>query len=242
MFSKELNDRAARKAEQRAAHSLMMATAPPSMQPQPSPRRVKLGGSLGVSHMDGPQSARTPPPKGSAPFVESLVHELQKQLNRVSTVAAERMNEIVRLQQALEAANNQSEQAGDAEKQLGIVHRQQASQVKNLQRDLLTAQNRLNRAESLACSLEQQLRHVFNRVMQGKGRLDAESLVVDYGYYPDLGPSPMLLGVLSDDGARADRRKAKSTVHLAVLDRLSPGFSGKESMEDFLKGIDALTS
>ena len=122
----------------------------------------------------------------------------------------------------------ESAEAGAAEKALTMVTKQLNDQRRLLNRDLLSTQTKLCRAEALAASLELQLTEIIEYMLENpvpKSFPKPPKLSIDYGYYPDKEPTIRLRGCINNPDLRVTKRKKK----------------GLNDMDDFLNDIDNLT-
>jgi len=109
-------------------------------------------------------------------FIKELVSRLRSELQRVSALNAERISEIVRLRQQLNAIALSDEELKDRENAYVGKVKELILQRKQLQAELKRLQRRSLRAETVAASLEYQLRvAIMNRKkaeLQGGDAID----------------------------------------------------------------------
>lgn len=141
----------------------------------------------------------------SSSFTESLVGELRGALHKSSTAAAERQNEIVRIKADLKLALQEANEAASREGALIQRCHLLSTQAQSLNTNLTLTNHAYARAESIAASLERQLRTAQQELMSVSGdrsngdhtRPTPPIRSIDYQYYPDLEPSPLLRSILS---------------------------------------------
>lgn len=130
-----------------------------------------------------------------ANIMEHVIEDLRLRLNRANTIAAERLNELIKTQQQSEmkkAVYEQSKQLAESVVQDKSDWEQEKVSVSEKMRQL---KSRYVRLESIAASLECQIEKE-----------------VDYGYFPDMEPSLQLKAALESTrvaNGRSGRRKKK---------------------------------
>jgi chromosome segregation ATPase len=145
-------------------------------------------------------------------FVQELVSELRAELSRASAVSAERLQEVLRLRQRLNAVALSDAEIADREgAYVGKVQVLVASR-RRLQDQLMLARGKAVRAEAVAASLEHQLQRALAQPAaagtQQQQQQSARSTVIDYSAFADVEPSAALRAVIAggsaDDGNGSD--------------------------------------
>lgn len=99
-----------------------------------------------------------------ASFLETLMHEMRKQLHRASTLAAERLNELTKLRHELKLSQSTSNDVTSREHGLVTRIHRITSEHTALSRELLSLRASYGRAECIAASFEVQLRNAINEL------------------------------------------------------------------------------
>lgn len=190
---------------------LLSSTSPATSRAQGSgsPRKQRLLSQ----RMNGAQSARG----SNTNFADDLVHNLRSQLNRANTLAAERLNELVKVKQRLTDLRREREME-KKKSDSNILNQSNWQQERmKLLEQMRSIQQKYLRLESISASLEQQINQS-----------------VDYKYYPDLEPSLKLRNAIESNsigqghrlggGGRRGRRKANPVTGAPI-----------DSVDDFMR-------
>lgn len=167
--------------------------------------------------------------KQSSSFSQALVGELRAALHKSSTAAAEKANQVIKLQHELKRALLEANEAANREGSLLERAHLLSTQVQSLQTNVLFAQQAYQRAEGIAASLERQLRQAHQELMGAMstasitstsgGGESAAIRTIDYSYDPELEPSPVLRALLN---ARGPASSSASLSHLGGGTLTSP--------------------